>query len=125
MIVNTVSEIVLAHERQRAGRAGAIDNGRDVSVAVKTAAVFDDVVGDHHVEIFLVQFFLRVGNQIFGLGGEADEPFAVLILTQLFQNIRAWLEAQLDRTPTSLDFPRPSSRRSHASLTAAPGKLDR
>ncbi len=104
MIVNTVGEIVLAHERQRAGRAGAIDDGRDVGVAVETAAVFGDVVGDHHVEIFLVQFFLRVGNQIFGLRGEADEPFAVFILTELFQNIRAWLQAQLDRTPAPLDF---------------------
>src|SRR5581483_3186911 len=105
MIVNAVSEIVFAHERQRVHRAGAIDEGCGVGVAVEAAALFSDVVGDDQVEIFLAQFFLRVGGQVFGFGGKADEPLAIPALPQLFENVGIGLEADLHR-PVPLDLGR-------------------
>src|SRR5215204_1197653 len=92
VIVDTVRQFVFAHEGQGLGRAGAVENGSNVRVAVETAACFGDVVGDDHVEIFFAQLLCSISRQILGLSGKPDQHLAIFIFAELLNDIRVWFQ---------------------------------
>ena len=70
----------------------------------ETAPRFGDIIGDHHIEIFLAHFLLRVGRQIFSFRGKADERFAFFVLTKFSENVRVRFQPQLDRALAAIHF---------------------
>ena len=73
MIKNLLRHFILTHERQGASGAATIKNCHNVGIPVKATSLCCHVIGDNHVEILFTQLFLRIGIQIAGLGGKADQ----------------------------------------------------
>src|SRR5262249_41491917 len=104
MIKDLLRQLIFAHERQCADGVVSIENRSNIGIDVEAGFGVVYVIGNNHVEVFLLKLFLGIGYQLFCLGGKSYQHLPVLPSADLLENVRIGFEAKFDRTVTPFHF---------------------
>src|ERR1700733_13403719 len=74
------------------------DDGHFIAVGVKTDALASNVVYDDGIDVLGSELLAGVFEDIFGLGGEANNDLRLFAQRYFFQNVRGGFKLESERT---------------------------